>query len=288
MELRQLRYFLKAGELLNFTEAARSIPISQSTLSQQIRQLEEELGTPLFDRIGKRVILTEAGRQFMTYARQTVTSATSGLQILRDLAGLQTGELVIGVTYGLRALLTPTLITFATSYPGISIQVLFGTSDELMEKLHLAQLDFVLTFQEKELREPFLSQKLFESRMAIVVSATSPLHERKSITLPEISSLPLALPVKGYSTRQFLDQAFEKANLTPRIQIEINDVPTLLELVGTGYWNTILSMATISGQTAVKAIPIEGEEMNQQAYVVWLHTSYRKKAALLFCDLLLA
>ena len=75
MELRQLKYFLKAKELLNFTEAANALHISQSTLSQQIMQLEGELNVPLFNRIGKRISLTEAGGLFAEYALQSVTRA---------------------------------------------------------------------------------------------------------------------------------------------------------------------------------------------------------------------
>lgn len=72
MELRQIRYFLKAKELLNFTEAANQLYISQSTLSQQIRPLEEELGIPLFNRIGKRIVLTEAGNIFSGYTEKNL------------------------------------------------------------------------------------------------------------------------------------------------------------------------------------------------------------------------
>jgi len=287
MELRQLRYFLKAGELLNFTEAARAVNISQSTLSQQIKQLEEELGTLLFDRIGKRVVLTEAGQHFTTYARQTVASANSGLQILRDLADVKKGELLIGVTYALRTLLTPALIAFSATYPDIYINVLFATSEELMEKLHQGVLDFLLTFQEAEWKAPLVGEPLFESRMALVVADSSPLSQNDRITLAELSNLPLALPVKGFSTRQFIDHAFAQGGLHPDVRIEINDVPTLFDLVRTGHWHTILSMATVAGQAGLKAIPLEGESMNRQASVVWLESSYRKKAAIRFCELLL-
>src|SRR3954463_12885756 len=109
MELRQLRYFIRSAELLNFTEAAHTLYISQSTLSQQIKQLEDELGIPLFDRIGKRVHLTEAGGLFLPYARQTLVDSEGGRFVIDDLKGLKTGELKIGVTYGLSALLTPVL-----------------------------------------------------------------------------------------------------------------------------------------------------------------------------------
>jgi LysR family cyn operon transcriptional activator len=146
MELRQLKYFLKAKELLNFTEAAEQLNISQSTLSQQIKQLEDELDIPLFNRIGKRVTLTEAGALFADFAFQSINKAQDGLLMLRDLHNFQTGKITIGVTYGLRYVLTPALIRFATQYPQIKIKVVFGTSEELIDKLNHLELDFALSF----------------------------------------------------------------------------------------------------------------------------------------------
>lgn len=284
MELRQLRYFLKAGELLHFTKAAEAVHISQSTLSQQIRQLEEELGTPLFDRIGKRVMLTEAGRRFLQYARQTVTSADSGLEILRDLADLKTGDLCIGVTYTLRTVLTPALVAFSEAFPGVYVNIHFATSEELTGKLLAAEIDLALTFREGEWDDTLESEPLFESSMALIVAEGT--DSRVQVTLQEIGELPLVLPVRGYSTRQFLDRAFAENSIRPNIRMELNDIPTLLDLIRTGHWRTILSMATIRGQSGLKAIPIVGEGMNRQASVVWLRSAYRKKAASRFCELL--
>ena len=110
--------------------------------------------------------------------------------------------------------------------------------------------------------------------------------DRQQITLPEIGGLPLVLPVRGYSTRQFLNQAFAEADVRPNIRMELNDIPTLLDLVRTGHWHTILSMATVTGQSGLTAIPIEGAGMNRQASLVWLRSAYRKKAALRLSELL--
>ncbi|NTU78647.1 MAG: LysR family transcriptional regulator [Chloroflexales bacterium] len=285
MELRQLQYLVQAGELLNFTEAARRLHITQSTLSQQIKQLEVELGTPLFDRIGKRVQLTEAGRQLLIYARQTLASAASGLHALQDLAELRAGALTIGATYALRARLTPALLRFATSYPDIHLTLLYGTSDALLEQLCASQLDFVLTFQHRDIDARLASQPLFESPLALVVAPSSPLATRTRMTLPEIADLRLALPVQGYSTRQFLDAAFAAYQIRPRICIEVNDMPTLFQLVETGHWSTILTLATVDQQHSVVTIPLEGEGMRREARVVWLKERYRKQAARRFCEL---
>ena len=93
MELRQLKYFKEACELQNFSEAARVLHISQSTLSQQIKQLEDELDVLLFDRIGKRIVPTEAGLAFLPYAVRAIRDAEKReKQIIRDLKGIETGS----------------------------------------------------------------------------------------------------------------------------------------------------------------------------------------------------
>lgn len=117
MELRQLRYFSKACELQNFSEAAKVLYISQSTLSQQIKQLEEELDVLLFDRIGKRVVTTEAGLAFLPYALKTIQEVESGRQVIKDLKGIEAGTLLIGVTHSMSRLLTTALQQFTKGIP---------------------------------------------------------------------------------------------------------------------------------------------------------------------------
>lgn len=158
MELRQLKYFLKAKELLNFTEAAAALYISQSTLSQQIKQLEDELQVPLFNRIGKRITLTEAGNLFAVYAQQSVNKASDGLQFIKDLNNLETGKIAIGVTYALRHVVTKALILFSSEYPKIQFEIVFGTSQELIQKLNHFELDVILTFEEIASEEHFKYQ----------------------------------------------------------------------------------------------------------------------------------
>lgn len=135
MELRQLKYFKEACERQNFSEAARILHISQSTLSQQIKQLEEELDVLLFDRIGKRIVLTEAGQAFLPYAARAIYDAEDGKQIIRDLKGIETGVLHIGVTYSMSPLLIAALQLFNRAYPKIKVEITFATSEELLKQL---------------------------------------------------------------------------------------------------------------------------------------------------------
>lgn len=284
MELRQIRYFLKAKELLNFTEAANHLFISQSTLSQQIKQLEDELGILLFNRIGKRIMLTEAGSVFAKYAEKSLLKSQEGLLAMQDLKELKSGELNIGVTYGMRSTLINALIHFSKEYPGVRVNIVFGTTSELLDQLHHVQLDFILTFAEGNRVELFNYTPLFTSPMTLVASKNSELGKKKTISLKEIIDLPLAMPTKGYSTTRYIMKAFEENNLEPKILIEINDIPTLLELVKSGNWCSILAQTTITEKDDLMTIPIKGKNMIRTAMLISLKDAYEKKAMKVFYE----
>src|SRR5690606_25702982 len=99
MELRHLRYFIAVASSLNFTRAAERVHVTQSTLSHQIRQLEEEIGQALFERKGRRVVLTDAGESFLAYATRAMTVIDQGLSELKQSVVSMTGEVRIGTTH---------------------------------------------------------------------------------------------------------------------------------------------------------------------------------------------
>ena len=197
MELRQLKYFEKACELKNFSEASRMLHISQSTLSQQIKQLEDELNVLLFDRIGKRIIPTEAGLAFLTFARNSILEAENGKQIIKDLKGIMTGTLNIGVTYSLRCLLTCSITEFKKAYPGIKVIINFGTSKEQIKLLENKHVDCVLSFEPEEMDEEYEKMKLFSSKLYFIVHESHPLAQLSSISLKKIQGIDLILPAVG-------------------------------------------------------------------------------------------
>lgn len=286
MELRQLKYFLQAKKTLNFTEAAFSLHISQSTLSQQIQQLENELKTPLFNRIGKRVTLTEAGSLFAYYAEHTVNKANEGILMLQDLNTIVTGKLSIGVTYGLRHIFNEALLLFTSQYPGITFEIIFGTSEELHKKLLDLEIDFILTFKESKSYPNLIYTSLFTSPLSLI-SAKEINHKNvKGISLKEVSELPLALPAKGYSTSNFIQELFQKENLKPHVSIEINDIPTLIDIVKSGKWYTILTKSTVINEKEIFTVPLLGKDMTRTAMLISLKDIYQKKAAGIFQEIL--
>jgi len=285
MELRQLKYFLKARELNNFTEAAKALHITQSTLSQQIKQLEIELDTLLFNRVGKRITLTEAGELFAVYAQQSVKKSEEGRDMLRDLNNLQTGTLVIGVTLGLQQLFSKAILAFALRYPHIQIQAVFGASHRLVDELEDLEMDMVLVFNEARDNPLYSYQLLFESPLAMVSSIHSPFAHKKTITLQEMANLPLLIATKGYSSDHFISRAFLQENLKPRFAMEINDIPTALELVKTGNWHSILVQTSVKDPELV-TLPIEDIVQMRSAMLITVKDAYPKKAMNLFREIL--
>lgn len=123
MELRQLRYFVRLAETLNFSEAAKALFVTQSTLSQQIKQLEQELDTQLLLRTSRSVTLTEAGEELLPYARATLSNAELCRTRVEDMKQLLCGTLNIGVTYSFGPILTETLVTFMKKYPKVKLNI---------------------------------------------------------------------------------------------------------------------------------------------------------------------
>lgn len=290
MELRQLRYFQKACELKNFSEAARALYISQSTLSQQIKQLEDELGILLFDRIGKRIVPTEAGNAFLPYVNKAIADAESGKQIIRDIKGLESGELNIGSTFSLNALLLYALDIFTEKYPKIKVNIMFATSEELLDKLEDNKLDFVLSFKPQGISdESFETVHLFTSRLCAVVHKSHPLAGVSSISLKRLSEIPLILPEKGFATRKRIDQlCHNNGNICLKANIEINDVHTILHALRKGKWATILTKAATRGEADLVQIPILcAENLSSKGFLFWPKDRYRKKSAISFSEILI-
>jgi LysR family cyn operon transcriptional activator len=287
MELRQLKYFIKAAELQNFTNAADALYITQSTLSQQIRQLEDELRLPLFDRIAKRVRLTEAGNAFLPYAKKTMQDAEDGKVMLRDLMDLKSGILNIGSTYGLTNLLTDAISDFSQQYPQVKLIISFGTTQELLQQLELGKLDLMLSFYSQHNNDHVITEPLFSSKLCLVAHTKHLIASKNSINLKELVSLPLIFPSNGFSIRHQLDEILRKEDLHPHVSIEVNDIHMLLQLVQTGHWVTVLMSSTIVNNPELKAITITGAGMNRQATIGWPKDAYRKKSALALAERLL-
>lgn len=277
MELRQLKYYVRVAETLNFSEAAKTLCITQSTLSQQIRQLEEELGCQLFSRSSHKVSLTEAGTAILESARQTLQKADLCAEKINDLNNLQSGTLNIGVTYSFSPILTETILTFMKAYPRIKLNIFYKPMNELMLMLKEGAVDFALAFKPTLPAEGVESHILFQNTLSAIVGRHHPLASRESVSLRELEKYDIALPSKGLQARNAFDRLCGPEERF-RVRIELNEVNILLTLIRESMMVSVLAEATIHNQTGVKAIPLEGCDSEMTGCVHTLKGAYRKKS----------
>lgn len=285
MELRQLKYFIKTAQTLNFSEAARSLYITQSTLSQQIKALEDELGCPLFERNSHNVSLTESGEIMVPLVKQILHDAEVCKSQIMDLQELITGSLNIGATFSFSPLVKETIKDFISRYPGVRLNVINRSMEELMEMLRRREVDFVLAFKPDTLFDEIESQVLFEDRLSVIMSKNHPLAACESISPDEIKKHPLAIPAKGLQARNMIDKYFNFSSGDFSVSLEVNSVYNLLEVVESSKLITILSEATIRDRSTLKAIPLELPD-KMQGCVHTLKKTYHKRSAEEFIKML--
>lgn len=279
MDLRQMKYFVKVAETLNFSEASKELCITQSTLSQQINQMERELGQKLFQRNSHEVHLTEAGDALLPYVWRCLGAASECYERATDLSKMLTGSLNIGVTYSFSSIMTEAVVDFLKQYPHVKINICHQTMETLMEKLLHHQLDLVLAFKPENENSKVSSEPIFSNCLTAVVDSYHPLAAKKMVTLDDLARYPLAMPSRGLQARNLFDQLTEGRSDALHVKIEINNVQMLLHLIQDSRYATILSASTVINASGLKAIPIDLKGNKMTGCIHTLAESYQKNSA---------
>lgn len=286
MELRQLKYFVKVAEVLNFSKAAKALYITQSTLSQQIKQLEDELDMALFHRNNHKVSLTEAGETFLEGAKKTLAEAEDNKAKMMDLAHGYSGVLNIGVTYSFGSILTETVHAFKKEYPDVSLNICYKNVLELMEMVSEGELDFALSFKSFEKYDNIESQILFDNKLSIIVREEHPLTRKENVTLSDLEEYELVMPMTGLQARSTFDNIIKESKLNLKIAIEANEVNTILNLLRKSNYVTVLSETVILEHNGLVTLEISDAECNMEGCIHFCTNRYRKRSVEEFIRLL--
>ena len=288
MELRQLKYFVAVGRLGSFSLASKSLFITQSTISQQIQKLEEELGVELLTRDTRHVSLSDYGQQFYPSAVQVLEEARAGAERIKDVKALKVGALSVGATYSFSPLLKQTVLDYYRKYPRIRLNLIITSQEELWQKLLDRELDVALTYKSQLGDDRIESHMLFQSRLCLVGRIGELKGVGKEVSVQDLSRFPLALPSKGLQARDTLEDVLFAQDVKLDIRLEINSVRTLLDLVGSSPLVTILSEEAIHQVHGFEAVPIAHPDGRMDGCYHFLKGSYHKNAARKFIELLTA
>lgn len=263
MDTAGLRTFITAAELQSFSHAADQLYLTQPAVSKRVAALEEELGVPLFDRIGRRVTLTEAGRELLPRAKAILNDIEDSRRLISNFSGTIAGRLSIGTSHhiGLHRL-PPVLRTYSKEYPDVELDLHFMDSEAACRAVLAGDLELGIVTLPPEPIEDLDTEIIWPDPLAIVVNRNHPLASTKRVALSDLTDTPAILPAHGTYTRELLEQVFASNGLALFASMTTNYLETIKMMVSVGLGWSILPRSMLSKELA--ALKISGVSISRQ------------------------
>ncbi len=271
MELRQFEYFVAVAEEAGFTKAAARLHVAQPGVSAQIRQLERELGQPLFDRSGRTVRLTEAGEAVLPYARAALAAVEGAQRAVDELTGLLRGHVTSGTVDWIASLDLPALLAgFHHDHPNVEITVVQHDSATLADALRDGRADLAFLSLGPEPPDGITTRTVLEEDVYAAVNRDHPLARNSTLRLRALAAEDLISLPKGTGLRAVLDEACAAAGLTPRIAFEAGEPPVLAQLAAHGLGVAVLpESAARDLPDDLHAMPIVRPRLTGRIALAW-------------------
>lgn len=288
MELKQLEYFYAMCQELHFTKAAEKVGISQPSLSQQIKLLEHEIGTPLFDRIGKKTTLTESGKLLLKYTRNIFHEIEQAKISINELNGLQRGSISIGTLLTVENyLIPPALSKFHQQYPAVKISVLGLRTGDIQKHLIENRVDLGIVFLPMK-GDEFETISLYTEDMAFAVPVKHPLAQSEKLGLEVLEETASILFPEQFYIRQFINKSCKDIGFLPNPIFEVTTMQSLINMVVDGIGITVLPTPYLEylNEPQLKIIPIKNANLIRSVGIVYRKDKHLGAAIHIFIDIL--
>lgn len=274
MDLRGLQIFIEVAELNSFTRAGERLGYSQPTVSFQIRQLEQELGVPLFDRIGHTVSLTDAGREALAYAQRICNLSremTAGTLQDRPVSGVIRLGMADSLCY---PLIARDFGRFRKEYPQIMLQVIDAGTGDLFRMLDHNEVDLICTMDSRVYDTSYVTAEEEPIGTHFVVAAQNSLARQKTVRLEQLLEQPFLLTEKGMSYRRLMDENLAARSLEVRPVLETARADLICGLVAQDMGVSFLpDYVTEEDARAGRIVRLEAEDFH---VTVWKQLLYRR------------
>ncbi|WMT41868.1 LysR family transcriptional regulator [Paenibacillus sp. D2_2] len=288
MDIRQLRYFIAIVEEGKISAAADRLHMSQPPLSQQLKAMEEELGSRLVERGGKSLEMTEAGKALYKYALQMTQLLEEAKLEVKEVGNGVNGRLTIGInTFSVDGL-PDILQRFKELYPKVTYRIQQNESSHLCKLVEERIVELAIIRLPLEL-EHFSVLHLHTEPFYFITSAQQPLHDREEVSLADIHSYPLILPsTEGLGVHYSIIEAFSRHQLQPNLIGECSDIPLLLDLVTSEFAASIVPETVLRRHPGypIQAYEIIGNGLSTSVGLIWNKHHYLSKAAQNFVEML--
>jgi len=284
VEVHQLAYFESVSRHLHFTRAAEELNVAQPSVSQQIRKLEHELGTPLFHRMKRNVTLTEAGTLFLRHTRAILQQLEEARVEVQELSGLRKGTLAVGAPPSVGTHLFPrALAAFSRQHPGIALTFREGGSRTLLQLLEDGDVDLAVVIQ--PIRHPALETlPLLEEELLLAVPREHPLASgKRRVRLAELKTESFVLLREGaYDLRDQTLAACRRAGFEPRVALDGGEMDSVLRFVAAGLGIAILPemvMTDVDPRTGPVSVRLQSPRLSRSLVMARRRDRYFSAAA---------
>jgi len=249
MTLRQIEVFLAVAQARNFSRAAKTIHLSQPTLSEHISELEHEVGKPLLFRRHREVTLTEAGRVFEPYALSIISAVDGARQAMADLDGVGRGSLLIGASTTPGLYVMPHIVAmFRARYPGVDLKLQIANSQVIEGRVRERELDLGIVGGHAVVPgEECLAAGLLDE-LVLIVPPGHPWASRSEIAPAQLAEHPLLVREEGSATRRVIERALQRAKVKTRIVMELDHTEAIKQAVMAGLGVALVSTYAIRGE----------------------------------------
>jgi DNA-binding transcriptional LysR family regulator len=263
MDINTLQAFLAVADTASFSQAAERLFLTQPAISKRIATLEENLGARLFDRIGRQVVLTEAGKALLPRAERILAELEDSRRAITNLGGEVAGRLTLGTSHhiGLHRL-PPILRQFTERYPRVELDIRFMDSEEACRAVEHGELELGIVTLPQHPSPALAVEVVWDDPLAVIAATTHPLVKQKKVTVAQLAEHPAVLPAPGTYTREVIEQAFKPYHLQLRVTLSTNYLETIKMLVSVGLGWSVLPRTMLNDE--LRVLKVEQLQLSRQ------------------------
>lgn len=247
MDIQQLRVFRSVAKSGGFTRASEQLALSQSTVSQHIKQLEDELGCSLFLRSGKKIYISEAGKLLYTYADRIFAELKNAEMSVRELSAMKRGTIRLGVgATTLTYQLPEVLGKYKRRYPDIELIVTTSTTELLLQQVSSQTVDLAIVMQISDNPTNLLITPLESEELVLILNAEHPMARKSTLDPGDLESLPFILYERHSVMQKLIESFFVQMKISPKVTMELENIEAIKSLVSAGLGASIVPLCSVS------------------------------------------